>query len=75
MHLKMIETLKTLCDLPAVSGFEGKSAKAVAEMLKPYCDTVEIDGHGNILAIRKSAGDQAPTILLDAHLDQIAAWK
>lgn len=71
MHLKMIETLKTLCDLPAVSGFEGKSAKAVAEMLKPYCDTVEIDGHGNILAIRKSAGDQAPTILLDAHLDQI----
>ncbi|MDY3618978.1 M20/M25/M40 family metallo-hydrolase [Agathobaculum sp.] len=67
----MMETLKALCSLPAVSGFEAEAAKTVADMLRPYCDSVEIDVHGNVLGMRKCAKEHAPTILLDAHLDQI----
>lgn len=69
--LEIFETLKTLCALPAVSGFEPKAAETVADMLRPYCSEVSVDVHGNVLA-RKSCGKpDAPTILLDAHLDQI----
>ncbi len=65
------QILKTLCGLPAVSGFELQAARTVAEMLRPYCDIVETDPHGNVLARRSCGKEGAKTILLDAHLDQI----
>lgn len=40
------------------------------DLLSPYMDTVEIDSFGNVIG-RKSCGvANAPTLLLDAHIDQ-----
>ena len=65
------QTLQTLCALPAVSGFEAAAARTVADLLRPYCDTVEIDAHGSVLGLKRCGRTDAVTILLDAHLDQI----
>ena len=41
--MQLEHTLRTLCALPAVSGFEMQAAKAVAGLFRPYCDTVDAD--------------------------------
>ena len=41
--MQLEQTLRTLRALPAVSGFEMQAAKAVAELFRPYCDTVDAD--------------------------------
>ncbi len=69
--MDIAETLKKLCGLSAVSGFEHEAAVEVAEMLRPYCDKAEIDKNGNVLAYKSCGREDAKTILLDAHLDQI----
>ncbi len=69
--MNLEKTLKTLCALPAVSGFEMQAAQTAAEMLKPYCSHTEVDRHGNVLGLRSCGKKNAKTILLDAHLDQI----
>lgn len=63
--------LQKLCDLPAVSGFEAAAAQAAAELFAPFCDDTTIDRQGNLLAFRRCGRENAKTILLDAHLDQI----
>ena len=47
--MQLEQTLRTLCALPAVSGFEMQAAKAVAELFRPYCDTVDADKNGNVI--------------------------
>ena len=69
--MQLEQTLRTLCALPAVSGFEMQAAKAVAELLRPYCDTVDADKNGNVIGSLSCGKEGAKTVLLDAHLDQI----
>lgn len=69
--MNMMETLKTLCALPAVSGFESGAAQTAAALLRPYCDETTVDAHGNVHGLRRCGRKGAPTLLLDAHLDQI----
>ena len=71
LSLQLTETLRSLCALPAVSGFEAQAAQAVADLLRPLCDTVETDRSGSVLAWKKCGRKHAKTVLLDAHLDQI----
>ena len=47
--MQIEKTLHTLCALPAVSGFEEQAAQAVASLLRPLCDTFEVDHNGNVL--------------------------
>ena len=68
--MQIEETLQTLCALPAVSGFEAQAAQQVASMLRPLCDTVEVDHNGNVLGYKGSGKANANTVLLDAHLAQ-----
>ncbi len=69
--MQLTETLRTLCALPAVSGFEAHAAETVAELFRPYCDSVEVDRNGNVLGYKACGRKDAETIMLDAHLDQI----
>ena len=69
--MQIEETLQTLCALPAVSGFETQAAQAAADLLRPLCDTVEADHNGNVLGYLPCGAENAKTVLLDAHLDQI----
>lgn len=47
--MQLEQTLRTLCALPAVSGFEMQAAHTVAELFRPYCDTVDVDKNGNVI--------------------------
>ena len=72
--MQLEQTLRTLCALPAVSGFEMQAARAVAELFRPYCDTVDADKNGNVIGSLSCGKEGAKTVLLDAHLDQIGFW-
>ena len=48
-----------------------QAAKAVAELFRPYCDTVDADKNGNVIGGLSCGKEGAKTVLLDAHLDQI----
>ena len=63
------ELLKDLCSKKGVSGDEKEIAQFVAEVIKPYADTVEISPLNNVFAFKKGASDK--TLILDAHLDTI----
>lgn len=68
---KFIEETLQLSNLYGISGWETGVAEAVAALLKPYMDTVEVDRFGNLIG-RKSCGREgAPVLLLDAHMDQV----
>ncbi len=69
--MDIAETVRKLCWIPGVSGFEHKAAELVAEMFKPYCDKAVTDKNGNVLAYKSCGLENAKTVLLDAHLDQI----
>ena len=63
--------LAQLCALPGPSGFESPVAQAAAELLKSVMDEVHIDKMGSVLGVRRCGKENAPKLLLDAHLDEI----
>lgn len=69
MELK--ETMKRLCSLSGPSGYEDEVRGAVAEILTPLTDEVEIDILGNVKGIKRCGKPDAKMLLLDAHMDEI----
>ena len=63
--------LGELCVLSGPSGFEGDVAKVAAEWMKPVMDEVHIDRMGSVVGVRRCGKENAPKLLLDAHLDEI----
>jgi endoglucanase len=71
------DTLKRLTDAPGVAGGEGESpdsaAEVALELLWEYtgADNADFDCHGSIVGFVGEKDPHKPTILLDAHIDQI----
>ena len=65
------ETLSRLCALSAPSGFEGPAVQAAAELLRPLADEVYTTRLGSVVGVRRCGRENAPRLLLDAHLDEI----
>lgn len=65
------EKIKLICDAYGVSGDEFAVSPLVADILKEYCDKVEIDEMGNCVGYRYSGKPGAKKIMMDAHIDQI----
>lgn len=65
------QVLSRLCALPGPSGFEQPVAQAVSELLRPWMDEVTADRMGNVVGVRRCGRENAPRLLLDAHLDEI----
>ncbi len=63
--------LKTLCDLPGVSGDERLVACAIAEHIHPYCDSLRLDKVGNLIAFKKGTMPTEKPVLYCAHLDEV----
>ena len=63
--------LSRLCALPGPSGFEGPVVKEAAQLLQPWMDEVSITRMGSVVGIRRCGKENAPKLLLDAHLDEI----
>lgn len=69
--LDIRNALQQLCSVGAPSGFERPAAKVAAELLRPLMDEVSIDRLGNVIGVKKCEKENAPRLLLDAHLDEI----
>ncbi|MBQ3390965.1 MAG: M20/M25/M40 family metallo-hydrolase [Clostridia bacterium] len=70
MDIKQI--LFDLSQRTACSGMEYRCAERVKELFTPYCDEILVDALHNVLAIRHCDDEDAPTVLFDAHMDEIA---
>ena len=64
------DLLKKLCATPGVAGFEDEVIILLQNELKPYVDKIEVDQLGNVIATKKGSNPKAPTIMIDAHIDE-----
>lgn len=62
--------LSSLCQENSISGDESAVAELSAGYLKKYCSEVTIQ-NGNVIGVLGCTDQNAPHVMLDAHLDQI----
>ena len=62
--------LQALCAAEGVGGQTNVTDVAM-NLLRPLVDEVEVDVMGNVLGLRRAADANAPTLMLEAHLDEI----
>ncbi len=62
--------LSELTALPGVSGDEGAVRSFVKEKIAPFCDRLEVDSMGNLMAF-KMGKQGGKTLLLCAHMDEV----
>ena len=67
--METYQLLKELCDLAAPSGRERSAAETLTRLLDGRFDRMETDPLGNLLVEKRAARADAPTLLLDAHMD------
>jgi len=65
------EKLRLLCEATGVTGDEGAASEVAADLLREYTDKVTITPDNSVHAIVYEAGEDKPTLLFDAHIDEI----
>ncbi len=70
MELKLdFSILKTLTELPGISGRETAVRRYLQKMLSPYADSVRTDALGNLILFKKGVSDK--NLLFCAHMDEV----
>ncbi len=69
MNIK--DTLFKLTEAVGTSGDEQNASQVALDMLKQYSDNAYIDGFGNVIGNIGKVDENKPTVLLDAHIDEI----
>ena len=67
----MYNFLKQILDEQAVSGREAKLLEKIRTIITPYVDECSFDNLGNLMAIKKGSDENAKSIMLCAHADEI----
>lgn len=65
------KTLEQLCAASGPSGFEGPVAELARQLLEPLMDEVYTTRLGSVVGVRRCERENAPRLVLDAHLDEI----
>lgn len=68
--MNFYSVLKELCLCPSVSGREQKIREKISAIVSPFCDEMRTDALGNLIAVKKGAGD-GKRAMLAAHMDEI----
>ena len=63
--------IKELCDTPGVPGVETRISEIVLREINNLCFTSYKDPMGNLIFQVNKTIDNAPTILVDAHMDEV----
>ena len=71
MNEQSAEFLSEYLETPAPTGLEMDAQRLWAEYIKPYTDEVQCDAYGSTWAVLRAAEENAPTLMLDAHADEI----
>lgn len=67
----MKELLEKLTSMRGISGFEYRIADSVKELFAGYADDVYTDTLGNVIAVKRSSKENAKSIMIEAHMDEI----
>ena len=67
---RLKQDLMALCAAEGVGGQTAVTDVAV-DLLRPLVDEIEVDVMGNVLGLRRAKQADAPTLMLEAHLDEI----
>lgn len=65
------ETLAALCGCDGPAGREGPVAALARSLLAPLVDEAYQDKFGNVIGVRRCGRENAPRVVLDAHLDEV----
>ena len=65
------ELLENIVAPVGVSGVEFEAAGVIKEYLSRYCDNVEEDKLGNIIAVKRCGKEVAPHLMIEAHMDEL----
>jgi endoglucanase len=68
----MNKELSYLTSLFGASGSEGDVRQAILNEIRPYCDKVEVDRLGNIIAFKRGLMEAPVDLMLCAHMDEVA---
>ena len=71
MNEKSAEFLSEYLETPAPTGLEMDAQRLWADYIRPYTDEVQCDAYGSTWALLRAAESGAPTLMLDAHADEI----
>ncbi len=71
MPTSVIDYLRELVALSGPSGAEEDVIRAIARLVRPFVDTLELDAFGNLIAVRQGATPDAPRCAIVAHMDEI----
>ncbi|HLW47869.1 MAG TPA: hypothetical protein VKW09_08900 [bacterium] len=63
--------LTSLSNAFGVSGFEDDVRRVIEGAVAPWADEVRTDVLGNLLVTRRGRAEGGPTVMLDAHMDEI----
>ena len=68
----MNKQLSYLTSLFGASGSEGDVRQAVINEIRPYCERVEVDRLGNVIAFKRGTMEPPFTLMFSAHMDEVA---
>ena len=71
MEAKTEQLIKTLTEMKGTSGHEGRIRDFMRSELTPLVDRIEQDGLGGIFGVRDSKQEDAPRIMIAAHMDEV----
>ncbi|MFQ7535057.1 MAG: M42 family peptidase, partial [Akkermansia muciniphila] len=66
-----LEFLTELLETPSPSGFEIDAQRIWADELRKYTEDVQCDTYGNTWAVFHADAEEAPTLMIEAHADEI----
>ncbi|HEL0632003.1 glutamyl aminopeptidase [Streptococcus equi subsp. zooepidemicus] len=69
--IDLFSKIKEVTELDGIAGYEHTVRDYLRAKITPLVDRVEVDGLGGIFGIRESKADQAPRILVAAHMDEV----
>ncbi|MBE9388361.1 glutamyl aminopeptidase [Vagococcus salmoninarum] len=71
MEEKTFQLIKKMTEIQGTSGFEDDVREVMKKEIAPYVDKIEFDGLGGVFGIRKSKVENAPRIMVAAHMDEV----
>ena len=67
----LFSKIKEVTELSAISGHEVPVRSYLREKLTPHVDEVVTDGLGGIFGVRHAEAENAPRVLVAAHMDEV----
>ena len=67
----LFDKIKEVTELSATSGFEAPVRDYLRKNITPLVDEVQTDGLGGLLGIKHNQAENAPKVLVAAHMDEV----